>query len=305
MKKRVLVTEALEPKGTDMLHQHFDVVMRDMTTEQELIDLVGDFDGLMIKTYTVVSPAVIDASTRLKVVARAGTGLDKVDLDYAQQKGVLVRNTPEANIVSVAELVFGMMLSLARRIPRADAYVRSQAGWDRDQFTGSELAGGNLGIIGFGNIGKKVAARAAAFEMSVQCYDPFVAAEEMAEFGVDKTAELNDLLDTADFMTLHIPLVDATHHLLSHEQFKRMKSNAVVINTARGPVVDQAALVQALRDGQIGGAGLDVFETEPPTDAELLALPNLVVTPHIGAATQQALEKMTVQAAQVLIEHLK
>ena len=304
MKKRVLVTEALEPKGTDLLHEHFDVVLRDMTTEQELIDLVADFDGLMIKTYTVVSPSVLDVAKKLKVVARAGTGLDKVDLEYAEKKGVLVRNTPEANVVSVAELVFGMMLSIARRIPRADAYVRSMAGWDRDRFTGVELAGRNLGIVGFGNIGKKVAARAAAFEMTVQCYDPFIDSEDMARFGVMKAADLNDLLDSADFITLHIPLVDATHHLFSHTQFKRMKSTAVLVNTARGPVVDEAALIKALQDGEIAGAGLDVFENEPPADPALLALPNLVVTPHVGAATQQALEKMAVQAAHILIEHL-
>ncbi|MBL4621427.1 MAG: hydroxyacid dehydrogenase [Immundisolibacteraceae bacterium] len=301
---KVLVTEALDEKGYEMLEQHFEVDRRDSTSEEELLAIIDQYDALMIKTYTRVSAAVIDKATRLKVVARAGSGLDKVDLDYAKEKGLLVRNTPDANTTSVAELVFGLMLSLSRNLVPAHNYLKGAEGWDRDRFIGFELAGKQLAIVGFGNIGKKVAKRAAAFEMDVACFDPFVDAAAMAEHGVSKVEDVNELLNSADYVTVHVPLLDSTHHLLGAKQFASMKSTAIIINTARGPVVDNLALVAALRDGQIAGAGLDVFEQEPPEDPELLELDNLVMCPHIGAATKEALQKMTTQAAQVIIDEL-
>ena len=301
---KVLVTEALDPKGYEMLEQHFEVDRRDSTSEEELIAIVDQYDALMIKTYTRVSAAVIDKASRLKIVARAGSGLDKVDLDYAKEKGLLVRNTPDANTTSVAELVFGLMLSLSRNLVPAHNYLKGAEGWDRDRFIGFELAGKQLAIVGFGNIGKKVAKRAAAFEMEVACFDPFVDAAAMAEHGVTKVEDVNQLLNSADYVTVHVPLLDSTRHLLGAKQFASMKSTAIIVNTARGPVVDNQALVAALRDGQIAGAGLDVFEQEPPQDPELLKLDNLVMCPHIGAATNEALQKMTTQAAQVIIDEL-
>ncbi|MBV1961415.1 MAG: hydroxyacid dehydrogenase [Immundisolibacteraceae bacterium] len=301
---KVLVTEALDEKGYEMLERHFEVDRRDSTSEEELLAIVDQYDALMIKTYTRVSAAVIDKATRLKVVARAGSGLDKVDLDYAKEKGLLVRNTPDANTTSVAELVFGLMLTLSRNLVPAHNYLKAAAGWDRDRFIGFELAGKQLAIVGFGNIGKKVAKRAAAFEMDVACFDPFVDAAAMAEHGVSKVDDVNDLLNSADYVTVHVPLLDSTRHLLGAKQFASMKSTAIIVNTARGPVVDNQALVTALRDGQIAGAGLDVFEQEPPQDPELLKLDNLVMCPHIGAATAEALQKMTTQAAQVIIDEL-
>lgn len=302
--KKVLVTEALDPEGYEMLEQHFQVDRRETTSEEELIELVDQYDALMIKTYTRVSAAVIDRATKLKMVARAGTGLDKVDLEYAKQKGLIVRNTPDANTTSVAELVFGLMLSLSRNLVPAHNYLSAAEGWDRDRFIGFELAGKQLAIVGFGNIGKKVARRAEAFEMQIACYDPFVDAAAMAEHGVDKVEDVNELLNAADYVTVHVPLLDSTRHLLGAEQFKSMKSTAIIVNTARGPVVDNKALVTALREGQIAGAGLDVFETEPPEDPQLLELANLVMCPHIGAATHEALRKMTTQAAQAIIDEL-
>jgi len=302
--KKVLVTETLDPEGYAMLEQYFEVDRRDTTSEDELIEIVDQYDALMIKTYTRVTPAVLDKASRLKIVARAGSGLDKVDLDYAKQKNVIVRNTPDANTTSVAELVFALMLTLSRNLVSAHNYLRAAEGWDRDRFTGFELAGKQLAIVGFGNIGKKVARRAQAFEMRVACFDPFVDAAAMAEHGVDKVEEVSELLNTADYVTVHVPLLDSTRHLLGAEQFKSMKSTAIIVNTARGPVVDNQALVAALRDGQIAGAGLDVFEQEPPQDPELLKLDNLVMCPHIGAATEEALRKMTTQAAQAIIDEL-
>lgn len=303
--KRVLVAETLEQAGVDMLRAHFDVDVRERTSEDELAALIPDYDGLMIKTYTRVSQKVVDRAARLKVVARAGTGLDRVDVDYARGKGIVVRNTPAANVVSVAELVFGLMLALARRIPRADAYVRGQTGWDRDQFTGTELAGKTIGIVGFGAIGRAVARRALAFDMRVVGFDPLVDAAAMRAAGADCAPTVEALLEQANIVTVHVPLLDSTRHLIDGPRIKLMPPGGVVINTARGGVVDEHALAAALRSGHLAGAGLDVFEQEPPTSAELLGLPNVVLTPHIGAATAEALNRMTVQAAEIIIETLK
>lgn len=304
-KKRVLVAETLEPAGIDLLRQHFDVDVRERTDEQTLANIIGDYDALMIKTYTRVSKAVIDNAKKLKIVARAGSGLDKVDLAYAKEKGLVVRNTPQANVVSVAELVFALMLAVSRKLVAADRYVRSREGWDRDRFTGVELAGKTLGIVGFGNIGKLVAKRALAFDMQVVGYDPFVDAAGMAEHGVREVETVDDVIDVADYITVHVPLLDSTRGLFSTAQFARMKPNAIFINTARGEVVDEPALIAALQKGEIAGAGLDVYEAEPPNHPELLALDNVVLCPHIGAATREALTRMTVQAAEMIIEALK
>ncbi|ANX03013.1 hydroxyacid dehydrogenase [Immundisolibacter cernigliae] len=304
-KKRVLVAETLEQAGIDLLREHFEVDVRERTDEETLARIIGDYDGLMIKTYTRVSKQVIDNARKLKIVARAGSGLDKVDLIYAKEKGLSVRNTPQANVVSVAELVFGLMLAVSRKLAAADRYVRSREGWDRDRFTGVELAGKTLGIVGFGNIGKLVARRALAFDMQPVGYDPFVDAAGMAEHGVRKVETVDGIIDVADYITVHVPLLDSTRNLFSTEQFGRMKSTAILINTARGEVVDEPALIAALQAGQIAGAGLDVYEAEPPNHPELLTLDNVVLCPHIGAATREALNRMTVQAAQMIIEALE
>ncbi|MFZ5492700.1 MAG: hydroxyacid dehydrogenase [Pseudomonadota bacterium] len=304
-KKRVLVAETLEQAGIDLLRQHFDVDVRERTDEQTLAGLIGDYDALMIKTYTRVSKAVIDRAGKLRIVARAGSGLDKVDLAYAKEKGLTVRNTPQANVVSVAELVFGLMLAVSRKLAAADRYVRAGEGWDRDRFTGVELAGKTLGIVGFGNIGKLVARRALAFDMQLVGYDPFVDAAGMAEHGVRKVETVDEVIDAADYITVHVPLLDATRGLFSTAQFARMKPTAIFINTARGEVVDEPALIAALQTGEIAGAGLDVYEAEPPNHPELLALDNVVLCPHIGAATREALNRMTVQAAEMIIDALR
>jgi D-3-phosphoglycerate dehydrogenase len=303
--KRVLVAEALDQEGIDLLKQHFAVDTRELTSEEELKEIIPQYDGLMIKTYTRVSKEVIDRAVKLKVVARAGTGLDRVDIAYAKTKGIIVRNTPEANIVSVAEMVFALMLGMARKIVLGDRYVRSQSGWDRDQFIGAELSQKTLGIIGLGHIGQRVAKRATGFEMRLISYDPLVEAGEMAPFGVEKVETLDDLLRRADFITLHVPLIDATYHLIGRDQLALMKRTAILVNTSRGPVVDQEALLTALKEGGIAGAGLDVFEVEPPQDKGFLGLENVVLSPHVGAATHEALKKMTSQAAQIIIENLK
>lgn len=302
--KKVLVTEALDQEGINRLRNHFEVDTRQSTSEEELIDIIGRYDGLMIWTYTWVTKAVLERADRLKVIARAGIGLEKIDLECAEQKGIVVRNTPEGNTTSVAEMVFSMMLSVVRKVVLTDAYVRSRTGWDRDQFTGNELSEKVLGIIGLGNIGKKVAKRASAFEMNLIGYDPYVDESEMAEHGVSKAGTLDDLLAKADFVTIHVTLTDATRRFIGERELDLMKDTAVLINTSRGTVLDQKALVDALKEGKIRGAGLDVFETEPPEDTELLGLKNIVVSPHIAGTTHEALQKMTSQAADIIIEYL-
>jgi D-3-phosphoglycerate dehydrogenase len=301
---RVLVAETLDEEGIDLLKRHFDVDTRELTPVEELKAIISEYDGLMIKTYTRVTKDVIDEASRLKVVARAGTGLEKVDVEYAENKGITVRNTPEANVISVGEMVFTLMFAVARKIVLADGYVRSRRGWDRDRFVGTELTGKTLGIIGLGHIGKRVAKAARGFEMRLLGFDPFVKVEEMAEHGVEKIDALEDLLPASDLITIHVPLMDSTYHLIGETQMGLMKKTVILVNTSRGPVVDQEALLKALKAGRIGGAGLDVFEKEPPDDEDLLRLENIVVTPHIGAATREALRKMTIQAAEIIIQEL-
>lgn len=302
--KRVLVAEALDKKGIGMLKEHFQVDERDSTPEEELANIIHDYNGIMIKTYTRVSQKVIDNAGKLKVVARAGSGLDRVDIKYAESKGIVVRNTPEANIISVAELVFALLLAVARKVVLADKYIRNKSGWDRARFTGTELAQKNFGIIGLGNIGRKIIMRAQGFEMNTFCYDPYIDEATMKSIGTKKVGTLEELLKISDCITIHVPLLDSTFHLLSAPEFEMMKSGAILINTSRGPVVDEKALVAALKNGKIAGAGLDVFEKEPPDNDELLDLENVVLTTHIGAATKDALRKMTTQAAQVIINVL-
>ena len=303
--KRVLVAEALDQEGVDLLKTHFTVDTREHTSEGELKIIIPQYDGLMIWTYTRVPKDVIDQAVKLKVIARAGIGLEKIDLKYAESKGITVRNTPEGNTISVAEMVFALMLSVGRKIVLTDKYVRSQAGWDRDQFVGTELADKTLGIIGLGNVGKKVAKRGSGFEMRLLGFDPFLDKREMAKYGVEKVDSLEDLLPKADFITIHVRLMDTTHHFFGERQLNMMKKTAILVNTSRGQVVDQKALVKALKKGEIGGAGLDVFEIEPPDDTELLSLENIVVSPHIAGTTHEALKKMTFQAAKIIIENLK
>ncbi len=303
--KRILVAEVLDQEGIDLLRAHFEVDTRDSTSVEELTEIIPNYDGLVVWTYTHVPRQVIDRAEKLKVIARAGIGLDKVDVKCAESRGIVVRNTPEGNTLSVAEMVLAMMLTLARRLIPADRYVRSRSGWDRGQFTGNELSEKTLGIIGLGNVGKKVAKRALAFEMRLRGFDPFLDADQMAGHGVEKVDTLDALLPQADFVTIHLPLTDATRDLIGKRELNMMKRNAFIINTSRGPIIDQGALLDSLKKGRIAGAGLDVFDTEPPEDIELLGLENVVVTPHVAGTTHEALRKMAVQAARIIIDQLK
>lgn len=303
---RVLVTESgVHPRGVEMLKEHFDVDARRSTSDEELEERIGDYDALVIQAFTNVKKPAIDRAKRLKLIARAGSGMERVDVEYAQSKGIVVRNTPRANVISVAELAIGLMIAVLRKVVAADAYVRSKAGWDRPAYKGAELHGKTLGLIGSGNIGVEVAKRALVFGMKVIAFDPFVDARRMAEMGMDKADTLEALLRESDIVSIHVPLLETTRHMMGGPQFAQMKRSAVFINTCRGAVMDEPALVEALRTGAIAGAGVDAYEEEPPLRSGLLGLPNVVLTPHTGGITVEAVERMATDAAQIVIEFFK
>jgi D-3-phosphoglycerate dehydrogenase len=254
----------------------------------ELVRDLSNADALIVRSATQVTARLIEAAPKLRVIARAGTGVDNVDVPAATARGILVMNAAGASSVSVAELALGLMLSLARPIPAADASMK-RGEWEKKKFMGTELRGKLLGVIGFGRIGREVAARARAFGMDVAAYDPFIAARAAEAAGIP-LLELDDLLGRADFITLHMPSLPETHHVLNAERLARCKKGVRIVNTARGELIDEAALADAIESGHVAGAGLDVFESEPPADKRLTSLPQVVATPHIAASTNEAQE---------------
>ena len=256
----------------------------------ELARDLADADALIVRSATQVTAELIEAAPKLRVIARAGTGVDNVDVPAATARGILVMNAAGASSVSVAELAVGLMLSLARPIPAADASMK-RGEWEKKKFMGTELRGKLLGVIGFGRIGREVAARARAFGMEIVAYDPFIAARA-AEAAGTALVELDDLLARADFISLHMPSLPETHHVMNAERLARCKKGVRIVNTARGELIDEAALADAIESGHVAGAGLDVFDSEPPTDKRLTSLPQVVATPHIAASTIEAQEQV-------------
>ena len=285
---RVLVTEPLSEEGLARLRQSAQVDLRTGLSPAELVAVIGDYDALIVRSRTQVTAELLQAGTRLKIVARAGSGVDNIDVEAATRYGVLVVNAPLGNTVAVAEHTFGLMLALARHIPAADAAMKG-GGWPKSALIGRELRGKTLGIIGLGRIGAALARRAAAFEMRLVAYDPFVSADYAARLGVEMMG-LDALLQEADFVSVHIPGNERTRGLIDAARLAMMKPTAILINCARGGIVDEAALAQALAEGRLGGAGLDVFVHEPPGLTELVRSPRVVCTPHLGASTEEAQE---------------
>ncbi len=279
---------------------HVDV--RTGLDEGALIDCIPDYDALIVRSKTHVTRSVIAAGTRLKAIARAGIGVDNIDLAAATESGIVVFNTPDANATTTAELTLAHLLSLSRHLPQADRAVR-QGRWDSARFSGVELSGKTIGIIGFGTIGRLVAKRCAGLRMRVLSYDPFVAPEIMTQSAAEPV-ELDALLACADYVTLHCPLTDKTRYLIDASRLAMMKPGARIINCARGGLVDEGALVDALESGHIAGAALDVYESEPPVGSPLLALDNVVLTPHLGASTEEAQQAVSLRIAQDLIKFL-
>jgi len=277
-------------------------VVKDLT-EHELIDRIPGYHALIVRSKTKVTRAVINAGSDLKAIGRAGIGVDNIDVAAATEQGIVVFNTPDANATTTAELTIAHLLSLSRHLPQADRSTR-QGEWRPTHFVGTEIAGKTIGIVGFGTIGRLVAERSRALKMTVLAYDPFVTAESMAEAGVEPV-DLDALLARADYVTLHCPLSEKTRHLIDDARLRQMKPGARLINCARGGLVDEQALYQALTDGHLAGAALDVYAAEPPTASALLALDSVVLTPHLGASTQEAQQAVSVRIAEDLANFLE
>lgn len=291
----VLIAEELSPATVDALGPDFEIRDIDGTDRPALLSAVADADAILVRSATKVDAEVIGAAPRLKVIARAGVGLDNVDIKTATSAGVMVVNAPTSNIISAAELTVGHILSLARHIPAAHAAL-AQGQWKRSKYTGVELYEKTVGIIGLGRIGALITARLQAFGTRVIAFDPYVTSARAQQLGV-QLVSLDELLAESDFVTIHMPKTAETTGMLSDDQLAKMKPTAFVVNVARGGLIDEDALHRALTSGTIAGAGLDVFVSEPPAESPLLGLPNVIVTPHLGASTGEAQEKAGVSVA--------
>jgi len=283
---KILVADPLAEDGLERLRRAGEVTVVSKLDESELVRRIADFDALVVRSETRVTAPVIDAGRKLRVVGRAGVGVDNIDVSAATRRGIVVVNAPRGNIVAAAEHTIALLFALARWVPQADASVK-RGEWTRSKFVGTEIRGKTLGVVGLGNVGSEVAKRAHGLEMDVIAFDPVVAVERAELFNV-ALVSLNDLLERADFVSVHVPLVDSNRDLIGANQLALMKPTARLVNTARGGIVDESALCDALRSGRLAAAAADVFETEPPGDNPLLKLPNFIATPHIGASTVEA-----------------
>ena len=300
---KVLVSDPIAEEGVQKLREAgFVVDERPGLPPEELLQIIADYDGLIVRSATKVTRQVIEHGVNLKAIGRAGIGLDNIDLEAARERGIKVLNTPGATSISVAELTIGHMLALARHIPQATASLKAGR-WEKKKLMGTELYGKTLGIIGLGRIGREVAKRALALGMDLIAYDPYIKEESVRELGV-KLLPLDDLLAHADYITIHVPLTPETHHLLGEREFAKMRDGVRIVNCARGGVVDERALYQALVSGKVAGAALDVFEEEPPKDNPLLQLENVIATPHLGASTVEGQRRAGVEIAEKMIEAL-
>jgi D-3-phosphoglycerate dehydrogenase len=302
-KPRVLISDKMDPNAAKIFAERgCDVDVITDKTPDELAAMIGDYDGLAIRSSTKVTKQILDAATNLKVIGRAGIGVDNVDIPNASAKGVVVMNTPFGNSITTAEHAIALMFALARQLPEANA--QTQAGlWPKNGFMGIEVTGKTLGLIGAGNIGSIVASRALGLRMKVVAFDPFLTADRAIEMGVEK-ADLDTLLAKADFITLHTPLTDQTRNILSKENLAKTKKGVRIINCARGGLVDEVALKEALDSGQVGGAALDVFATEPAKESPLFGTPNFICTPHLGASTNEAQVNVALQVAEQMADYL-
>ncbi|HUJ91915.1 MAG TPA: phosphoglycerate dehydrogenase [Gaiellaceae bacterium] len=293
MTARVLVRESISDAGVDLLRSRFDV---DVDADSDLSEIIGRYDAIVVRSATKLTAELIDRADRLKVIGRAGVGVDNVDVEAATRRGIVVANAPESTVVSAAEHTVGLLVALARNIPQAHAALK-QGRWERKAYGGVELAGKTLGVLGFGRIGQQVARRALGLGMRVVAYDPFVADERFRELGVEQEPTPDEVYDVADFVTLHLPLTAETRGSIGAAAFARMRDGVRLVNAARGELVDEAALVDALQSGKVAGAALDVFSAEPYS-GPLLELDSVVVTPHLAASTGEAQDRAGVIVAE-------
>ena len=303
MPPRVLIADSLSPAAVQIFRERgLEVDVKVGLSKPELLEIIGDYHGLAVRSATKADKAVIAAATSLKVIGRAGIGVDNIDIPAATAAGVVVMNTPFGNSITTAEHAIAMMFALARQLPAADA--STQAGkWEKNRFMGVELYAKTLGLIGAGNIGSIVADRANGLKMKVIAYDPFLSPERAVEIGVEKV-EFEELLARAEVITLHTPLTDKTRNILSREALARTRKGVLIVNCARGGLVDEAALREGLDSGHIGGAGFDVFVEEPAKTNVLFGAANFVATPHLGASTEEAQENVALQVAEQMSDYL-
>jgi D-3-phosphoglycerate dehydrogenase len=302
---KVLISDALSPAAVQIFKDRgieVDFQPALGKDKEKLAAAVGNYDGLAIRSATKVTGKVLEWAKNLKVIGRAGIGVDNVDIPAATARGIIVMNTPFGNSITTAEHAISLMLALARQIPEADASTRAGK-WEKNKFMGVEIFGKTLGVIGCGNIGSIVADRALGLKMKVIAYDPYLSADRAADLGAEKV-DLEELLKRADFITLHTPLTDKTRNIINADAIKAMKKGVRIVNCARGGLVDEAALYEALKSGQVAGAAFDVFVTEPATENPLFSLPNVVCTPHVGASTSEAQENVALQIAEQMSDYL-
>jgi len=298
MKPKILITDKLHPAAIEEATAFAEVEEFYGHSPEEIIGKIPGYDALIVRSGTKATREVMEAGD-LKIIGRAGVGLDNVDLEAAKEKGIEVVNSPEASTIAVTELVMGSLIALLRKIHHADRSMR-EGKWERGKFTGNELYGKTMGIVGFGRIGREVGERARAFGMSILVYDPNITAEDAREFNATYT-ELDELLGKSDVVTLHIPLTEGTRNLIDKGKISLMKESAIIVNIARGGVVNEKALHDALKNGKLGGAVLDVFENEPPEGSPLTKLENVVLMPHLGASTDEA----QINAGTVVVEKIR
>jgi D-3-phosphoglycerate dehydrogenase len=302
-KPKVLISDSLSPAAVEIFRTRgVDADVKTKLTPDELVAIINDYDGLAIRSNTKVTAAVLAAAPRLKVVGRAGIGVDNVDVEAATSRGVVVMNTPFGNAITTAEHAISMMMALARQIPTANASTHAGK-WEKSKFMGVELASKTLGVVGCGNIGSIVADRAIGLKMRVIAFDPFLSLERAADLGVEKV-ELEEIFSRADFITLHTPLTEHTRHMIDAKAMAKMKKGVRIINCARGGLVAEADLMAALASGHVAGAALDVFEEEPAKANPLFGFENVVCTPHLGASTNEAQENVALQIAEQISDYL-
>lgn len=302
----VIIPDNLNQAGLDVLAEHAELEVHapgKMTREQTLA-AVPDAHALIVRSGTTVDAELIAAAPKLKIVVRAGVGVDNIDLDACTARGIVVMNTPDGNTISTAEHAFALMLALVRHIPQADASLRAGQ-WDRKKYVGTELHGKTLGIVGFGRVGRALAQRASAFGMTEVAYDPFVPEHVARHLGLSLCSSLDNLLGLSDIISLHAQATDDTRGLINAETIAKMKDGVYIINAARGALINNDDLAAALKSGKVAGAALDVYDVEPPpADHPLVGLPNVIHTPHLGASTNEAQEQVGVHAAQKVVEAL-
>jgi D-3-phosphoglycerate dehydrogenase len=300
---RILVSDPLAEEGLEILRREYVVDVLTDLKEDELVRKIGDYDALLVRSGTEVTAKVIEAGKKLRFIGRAGAGVDNIDMDAATRRGIIVANAPEGNTLAATEHTMAMMLSLARNIPQANSSLKNKE-WKRSKFMGVELNEKTLGIVGLGRIGREVAKRSSALGMHIVGYDPFITKEKAAQIGVEAVS-LEELFRVSDVITVHTPLIKETKHIINSRTISTMKDNVRIINCARGGIIDEKALYDAIKSGKVAGAALDVFEDEPPLNSPLLELDNVITTPHLGASTVEAQQNVAVSIAKQCITVLR